>query len=216
MPPIPIDPTPAGQLPAPALFSQNARFFVASGECSGTASTFHQEGAIFYQASAADELQPGWLPRAGNPVSGILAQINMRVSKSFDFFSTSATDAASGCANAANARQDHIFSLSSYTTSTGTGTNGNLNTSAAGLIRNWVQPGETEFTEVRYYNNAWFPLDDYTFNNMINDTNIAKIVMRNIVSQLAAGGFQYQPLPGSNEPRVAPAWPNFDINLVLI
>ena len=216
MPPIPIDPTPAGSLPAPALFSQNARFFVASGECSGTASTFHQEGAIFYQASAADELQPGWLPRAGNPVSGILAQINMRVSKSFDFFSTSSTDAASGCANAANARQDHIFSLSSYTDDTGTGTNGNLNTSAAGLIRNWVQPGETEFTEVRNYTEAWFPLDDYTFNNMITNTSVAKIVMRNIVSQIAAGGFQYVPLPGSTEPRIAPPWPNFDINLVLI
>tara|TARA_R100001082_G_scaffold92841_1_gene59539 strand:+ start:499 stop:1146 length:648 start_codon:yes stop_codon:yes gene_type:complete len=215
MPPIPIDPTPAGQLPAPALFSQNARFFVPSGTCSGTAATFHQEGTIMYQASSAASLVPGWLPTAGNPASGLLCNINMRVSKSFDFFSTSAT-ATSGCANAANARQDHIFSLSSYTDDTGTGTNGNLNTSAAGLIRNWVQPGETEFTEVRNYASAWFPLDDYTFNKMIENTSVAKFVMQSIVGQIATGGFQYHPVYGSTDPQIAPAWPNFDINLVLI
>ena len=150
-----------------------SRNLVTSGNCSGTAYTHQQDLTVYYEITTVSQPAGTWLPTATS-VSGLKLSVFGNTTDSLDWFSTSATD-GSGCANAANMRQGHNFSISSTTGSVGMGTQGAIYTTSAGIERRWTQVGDTESSDNRIYLDAWYPLGGLAADWNNNDTLSAAV-----------------------------------------
>jgi len=212
MTPTPISP-PGGGAATPS--QQPGSSYVASGNCSGTAFTHTQSILISYAGSKEITIAPTWLPTTGSDVSGYLCDVYLQYTDTIEQFSTSAND-VSACSNAANSREMQVLDISSFTHTTGFGANGIISTSANGFVRRWVQQGDTADQYASFFTKVWFPVDDATYNASIHNDNIAGMVVRRMVEQIAAGGVQYDAIGGSAGGDFIPPIPKFNTNLIYI
>jgi len=184
------------------------RSYVASGPCSGTAFVHRQSFFASYQFVTYPSLDSTWLPTQGSPVSGVLLHMNPSYQDTLEQFSTSST--VSGCANAANARQEHIIDFSGNAAA-GMGTEGIITTSATGFTRRWQQVGDVVQNESYSHPKVFLELDSVMWNLAQSNDTAATEVVRQVIRFAATGGLPY--VDGN---RVTPPMSKFDLNLVYI
>ena len=171
---------------------------------------------LYHNAGSKEiTIAPTWLPTTGSDVSGYLCDVYLQYTDTIEQFSTSAND-VSACSNAANSREMQVLDISSFTHNTGFGANGVISTSANGFVRRWVQQGDTADQYASFFTKVWFPVDDATYNASIHNDNIAGMVVRRMVEQIAAGGVQYDAIGGSAGGDFIPPIPKFNTNLIYI
>ena len=185
------------------------RNYVASGECSGTAFIHRQSFFASYEFTTHPSLDGTWLPTQGSVVSGILMHVMPSYTDTLEQFSTSSSD-ASGCANAANARQEHVISVSGNA-STGMGSEGFIITSATGFTRRWTTAGDIPDQKTYTFMKVFLPLNGPIFTSAQTDNTLRDEVVRQIIRYVANGGLLYGAGKSST-----PAIPKFDVNLVYI
>jgi hypothetical protein len=186
----PITPPTGGAATAQTV-QTTSRDYIASGSCSGTAFTHEQRLTISYTMTTYPQPTGAWLPATAD-VSGFSLQIYANATGQRGDFSTSASD-GSGCANAANMRQDQVFDISSTSIATGAlGTAGMITTASAGTFRRWALATDTDFFEGNTYSRVWFPLDGLP-QGFQNNVDLSKQVLRQIIYQVLDGGLEYSP-----------------------
>jgi len=204
MPPIPSPaPSTLTGYSAPYSAAGGGNQFQASGECSGTAWTHTQDLTIFYQLVTLPQNAGTWLPSTSD-VSGIKLTVYGNAEDSLGFFATSSVSGASGCDSAADARQAHIFTLSSTTGSTGMGTAGAIYTLSGGYERRWSRTGDTDRQDDRVYVNGLFEVNGLPTGWWNND-DLSNNVIRMIVKRVCNGGIRYSN-DGGTPPTTASNW----------
>lgn len=213
MAPTPITPPGGGAVTPAALPGQ---VYVGSGTCSGVAFTHQQSLYMSYMVSSEATLTPDWLPQEGRKVFGLGCFVHVSYTDSIDQFSTSANDGSS-CSNAANVRDLHVLDLSAFEhTGEGMGLSGMITTSANGFERRWTEPGDVAEHFSMYMRDAWFPLDQFTYDQMQTNNAVASALIRSMAEQIAAGGVLYEPARTGSDPQVSPPIPKFNTNLLYI
>ena len=210
---VPITP-PGGGAVTPA--SHPGGSWIGSGICSGDAFTHTQTIFISYSTGKEAQLNPTWLPTAGDDLSGLLCDVYVQYTDSIDFYSTSANDGSS-CSNAANAREMHVLDISAYNHGgAGFGFSGAVQTSSLGFQRRWARAVDTEEQYAGFFTKCWFPVDNGTFAAMIHNNTIASAVVRRMVEEIASGGVRYDDTAISSAPQLTPPIPKFNTNLIYI
>jgi hypothetical protein len=96
------------------------------------------------------------------------------------------------------------------------GLSGMITTSANGFERRWTEPGDVAEQFSMYFRDAWFPLDQFTYQQMQTNDAVASAVIRSMAEQIAAGGVLYEPVRMGSDPQVSPPIPKFNTNLLYI
>ena len=109
--------------------------------------------------------------------------------------------------------QAHTLALSSTTTGANSmGVAGSIYTLSGGYSRRWMEIGDVEEQDFRWYTNALFPINGLPTGWNDNIT-LSYEVARAIVRIICSGGLEYS-MDGVAPPRVAEAWPMIDFGLV--
>ena len=186
----PINP-PVGGAATAQTVAGTSREYISSGTCSGTAFTHEQRLTISYTLTTAPRMTGSWLPATEN-VSGMSLTVYSNVIGQKGDFSTSASD-GSGCANAANMRQDQVFDISSTTAGVAAGAFGDIGmitTASAGMFRRWAESTDVDFFEGKTYQRVWFPTDGLPTGFQRN-ADLSAQIMRQMIYQILDGGLEY-------------------------
>jgi len=204
MAPIPApSPTSLTGYSAPNSAAGGGNQFQASGPCSGTAWTHTQDLTIFYEVVTIPQNAGTWLPSTTN-VSALKLTVMGNAEDSLDFFATSSVSGASGCATAADARQAHVLSMSSTTTTVGLGTAGAIYTLSGGYERRWSQTGDVNQVDNRMMVNGYFEINGLPDGWWYNST-LSNNVARQIIARVCNGGLRYSN-DGTSPPETAHKW----------
>ena len=190
MAPIPApSPTALTGYTAPFAAAGGGNQFQSSGPCSGTTWTHTQDVTIFYEVVMIPQNAGTWLPSTTD-VSALKLTVMGNAENSLDFFSTSSVSGATGCATAADARQAHVLSLSSTTSTNAMGTAGAIITLSGGYERRWSNSMDVAQVDNRFYGNALFEIDGLPTNWNYN-TTLSNSVARQIIARVVNGGLRY-------------------------
>lgn len=209
----PVNP-PAGGAAAATTAQGTSRDYISSGICSGTAFTHEQRLTVAYTLTSRSNPDGAWLPGSAT-ASGLSLTIYANANGTRGFFSTSAN--VSGCTNAANMRQDHIFDISSSTTATAgaLGTAGWITTASAGTFRTWANSSDVEYNDSGNFIKVWFTTDGLP-TSWNNNASMCKAVIRQIIYQVIDGGMEYSMDGTAAGSQLMPAQANFDRTLIRI
>ena len=190
MAPIPApSPTALTGYTAPFAAAGGGNQFQSSGPCSGTTWTHTQDVTIFYEVVMIPQNAGTWLPSTTD-VSALKLTVMGNAENSLDFFSTSSVSGATGCATAADARQAHVLSLSSTTSTNAMGTAGAIITLSGGYERRWSNSMDVAQVDNRFYGNALFEIDGLP-TGWNNNTSLSNSVARQIIARVVNGGLRY-------------------------